>query len=375
MIDGGVLVGGEVRQRETKFVAVNPASNEALPGRYSNATSNDVADACALAASAYEAFSTLTPQKRAAFIEAVAENIVAIGEVLIELAMSETGLPRVRLEGERSRTINQLRMFAAEVRTGAWLDVVIDPALPSRTPAPRPDLRRMNVALGPVAVFGASNFPLAFSVAGGDTGAAFAAGCPVVVKGHPAHPGTGELVARAVHAAVSAAELPRGVFSFLPGAGHDLGAALAADTHIKAVAFTGSRAGGLALADIAARRVTPIPVYAEMSSVNPVVLAPAALAARADALAAGYVASLSLGAGQFCTNPGLVFAIDGPDLDRFVAAAAKAVTELEAAVMLSPGITQRVCPRRGEHRKPTFGKTCCRRACAGGWPQGSSCAF
>ena len=339
MIDGGILVGGEVRQREAKFAAVNPATNETLPARFSSAGSNDVDDACALAASAHEQFSTLEPQKRAAFIEAVAESVAAIGDLLIETAMAETGLPRARLEGERGRTINQLRMFAAEVRVGAWLDVVIDPALPERTPGPRPDLRRMNVALGPVAVFGASNFPLAFSVAGGDTAAAFAAGCPVVVKGHPAHPGTGELVARAVQAAVSACGLPRGVFSFLPGAAHELGATLANDPRIKAVAFTGSRAGGLALAEIAARRRTPIPVYAEMSSVNPVVLAPAALGARADALAAGYVASLSLGAGQFCTNPGLVFAIDGPDLDRFVAVAAKAVAATEASVMLRPGIS------------------------------------
>ena len=211
--------------------------------------------------------------------------------------------------------------------------------MPERRPAPRSDLRRMNAALGPVVVFGASNFPLAFSVAGGDTASAFAAGCPVIVKGHPAHPGTGELVARAIQAAVVSCELPSGVFSFLPGATHELGAALTVDLRIKAVAFTGSRSGGLALAEIAARRPEPIPVYAEMSSINPVVLAPTALAARAEEIAASYIASLTLGAGQFCTNPGLVFAIDGPDLDRFIAAASSAIAVNEAAVMLTPGIS------------------------------------
>ncbi len=213
------------------------------------------------------------PATRAAFLEAVAKLIVAIGDELIATAMAETGLPRMRLEGERGRTCGQLRMFADELRKGEWLDVTIDPALPDRTP-PRADLRRMNVALGPVAVFGASNFPLAFSVAGGDTASALAAGCPVVVKGHPAHPGTGELVARAILAAVAACGLPEGVFSFLPGTSHDLGAALVADPRIKAVGFTGSRSGGLALVAIAASRAEPIPVYAEMSSVNPVVLLP-----------------------------------------------------------------------------------------------------
>jgi NADP-dependent aldehyde dehydrogenase len=336
-IDGSILVGSEARQRESKFDAINPATGEAFGPSYSEANAADVADACALADSAAGPFAALEPNVRAAFIEAVADAILAIGDVLIETAMAETGLPRVRLEGERMRTVNQLRLFASEVRDGAWLDITIDPALPDRAP-PRADLRRMNIPLGPVAVFGASNFPLAFSVAGGDTASAFAAGCPVVVKGHPAHPGTGELVARAIKDAVADCRLPAGVFSFLPGRSNDLGTMLVADPRIKAAGFTGSRSGGLALVDIAARRAEPIPVFAEMSSINPVVLMPGALATRAEALGVAFAGSLTLGAGQFCTNPGVLIALDGPDIARFVSAAADAIAALEPPVMLTPGI-------------------------------------
>ena len=336
-IDGAILIGSRDVRREPGFQAINPATGEAMPQLFSEAGAEDVAAACALAQAAFAPFATLAPAERARFIEAVADAIEAIGDTLITTAMAETGLPRPRLENERGRTTGQLRMFAAEVRDGHWLEVVIDPALPDRTP-PRADLRRMNVALGPVAVFGASNFPLAFSVAGGDTAAAFAAGCPVVVKGHPAHPGTGELVARAIRAAVSACGLPEGVFSFLPGRANALGAALVSDACIRAVGFTGSRAGGLALMEIAAARAEPIPVFAEMSSINPVVLMPGALAARGEALAAGFIGSLTLGAGQFCTNPGLVIAPDGPDLDRFVASATTALAAVTPPVMLTPGI-------------------------------------
>jgi len=337
MINGAVLVGAGERQKDARFLAIDPAKGVESPTPFSQADAQDVADACALAEAAFERFSTVEPEARARFLEAVAANIEAIGDELIVTAMTETGLPRARLEGERGRTASQLRLFAQLLRQGEWLDVAIDPALPQRTP-PRPDLRRMNLALGPVAVFGASNFPLAFSVAGGDTASAFAAGCPVVVKGHPAHPGTGELVARAVQAAVLACGLPEGVFSYLPGTANALGAALVADPRIKAVGFTGSRAGGLALMRIAADRAEPIPVYAEMSAVNPVVLLPAALSARAEALGKAFVQSLTLGAGQFCTNPGLVIAPTGPGLDRFVASAAQAIADSQPAVMLTPGI-------------------------------------
>ena len=338
MIDGALLIGGEARQATDRFTAVNPATGETLSPDFSSAGSDAVDEACALAEAAFPTYAATDLNARAAFLEAIAANILAIGDDLIVRAMSESGLPRARLEGERGRTVGQLKLFAGVVRQGDFLDATIDPAMPDRAPLPRPDLRRINLAIGPVAVFGASNFPLAFSVAGGDTASALAAGCPVVVKGHPAHPGTGELVARAIRQAVADAGLPAGVFSYLPGETNALGGALVADPRIQAVGFTGSRAGGLALVRIAAERDAPIPVYAEMSSINPVVLFPAALAARGEALGKEFVASLTMGAGQFCTNPGLVLAIDGPDLDTFVAAASAAMTEAAPATMLSPGI-------------------------------------
>ena len=336
-VNGAILVGAQERQRPDKFHAVDPSTGQRIEQPFSNANTEDVADACELAEAAFTGFSSVEPELRARFLETIGDRIMAIGDMLIETAMAETGLPRARLENERGRTINQLRLFASVLRQGDWLDATIDPALPDRAP-PRPDLRRMNVALGPVAVFGASNFPLAFSVAGGDTASAFAAGCPVIVKGHPAHPGTGELVARAIRAAADTSNLPAGVFSFLPGASNSLGAALVADPRVMAVGFTGSRAGGLALVGVAARRPNPIPVYAEMSSINPVILLPGALAERTEEIAKGFVQSLTLGAGQFCTNPGLLIAIDGPQVDRFLAAAAAALEEVQPAVMLTPAI-------------------------------------
>ena len=338
MIDGSILIGAEARQSDTRFTSVDPATGEALRPDFSSAGPEAVDAACALAEAAFPTYAAITPERRGAFLDAAAQAILDIGDELIVRAMQESGLPRARLEGERARTVGQLRLFASVVRQGDWLDATIDPALPDRQPLPRPDLRRMNLPLGPVAVFGASNFPLAFSVAGGDTASALAAGCPVVVKGHPAHPGTGELVARAIAAAVASSGLPAGVFSYLPGETNALGAALVADPRIKAVGFTGSRGGGLALVRIAAARAEPIPVYAEMSSINPVILFPAALAARGPVLAEAFVASLTMGAGQFCTNPGLVIGLDGPDLDAFVAAAGKVLEGSKSSTMLTPGI-------------------------------------
>ena len=338
MIDGSILIGAEARQSDTRFTSVDPATGEALRPDFSSAGPEAVDAACALAEAAFPTYAAITPERRGAFLDAAAQAILDIGDELIVRAMQESGLPRARLEGERARTVGQLRLFASVVRQGDWLDATIDPALPDRQPLPRPDLRRMNLPLGPVAVFGASNFPLAFSVAGGDTASALAAGCPVVVKGHPAHPGTGELVARAIAGAVASSGLPAGVFSYLPGETNALGAALVADPRIKAVGFTGSRGGGLALERIAAARTEPIPVYAEMSSINPVILFPAALAARGPVLAEAFVASLTMGAGQFCTNPGLVIGLDGPDLDAFVAAAGKVLEGSKSSTMLTPGI-------------------------------------
>lgn len=297
----------------------------------------DVDAACAAAETAFDVYRATSRDERAAFLDCIGDEILAIGDDLILAAMRESGLPRARLEGERGRTVNQLRLFADVVRRGNWLGLRVDPALPDRQP-PRPDLRLRMVPLGPVAVFGASNFPLAFSTAGGDTASALAAGCPVVVRGHPAHPATGALVAEAIRRAVAASGLPDGVFSHLVGPGNDLGAALVQDPRITAVGFTGSRGGGLALAKLAQARAVPIPVYAEMSSINPVLLLPKALKARGHALGEAFVGSLTMGAGQFCTNPGLVLAIGGEGLDSFLQAATGAVTAVDSAVMLTTAI-------------------------------------
>ena len=301
---------------------------------------DDVASACAAAEAAFPVYRQTDSEQRAVFLECIAEKIVALGEPLIDVVMRESGLPRARLEGERGRTVGQLRLFAEELRSGRWQGIRVDPALPDRTPLPRPDLRMRKIPVGPVAVFGASNFPLAFSTAGGDTASALAAGCPVIVKGHPAHPETSLLVAGVVEAAVKACDLPDGVFSHIAGPGNAVGEALVSDPRIAAVGFTGSRAGGLAILKRAQVRPVPIPVYAEMSSINPVILLPNILDERAAALGTEFVASLTMGAGQFCTNPGLVVAVDGPGLDDFIAAAISAMVGVEAAPMLSEGISE-----------------------------------
>lgn len=320
------------------FQAVAASSGTPLEPRFSMATKEDVEAAAAAAEAAFPIYSNLPREKRAEFLEAIADEIDALGETLTERAMQESGLPHARLTGERGRTSGQLRLFAKELRLGEYLRARIDHAIPDRQPAPKPDLRLRMIPLGPVVVFGASNFPLAFSVAGGDTASALAAGCPVIVKGHSAHPGTSELVAGAIQRAVAKTGMPEGVFSLINGAGNEVGSALVSHPVVKAVGFTGSRGGGTALMKLAASRPVPIPVYAEMSSINPVFLLPAALESRAEALGKGYIASLTMGAGQFCTNPGLVLALESPALDRFLAAATEAVSGAAAQTMLTPGI-------------------------------------
>lgn len=336
MIIGSTLVRGSA----TTFRATNPATAAELEPSFGGGGVAEVERACELAWAAFDTYRETSLEARAAFLEAIAGEILNIGDALIERAMAESGLPRPRLEGERGRTVGQLRLFAAVVREGSWIDARIDPAMPDRKPLPRSDLRQRHIGIGPVAVFGASNFPLAFSVAGGDTASALAAGCPVVVKAHSAHPGTSELVGRAVQKAVERCKLPEGVFSMLFGAGAQVGTALVEHPHIKAVGFTGSRAGGTALMRAAAARPEPIPVYAEMSSINPVFLMPNALAARAEDIGQKFVGSLTLGAGQFCTNPGLLFGVAGAALDRFIVAAKSAVEAAAAATMLTPGINK-----------------------------------
>lgn len=337
-IQGVALIGGQpVRGHGKAFQAFDPGRNESIGPDFNAVDIGQVAEACTLAGAAFDTFRATSDHERADFLEQIAARILALGDELIVRAMAETGLPRARLEGERGRTMNQLKMFAELLREGSWQDARIDTALPQRTP-PRPDLRLRFVGVGPVAVFGASNFPLAFSVAGGDTAAALAAGCPVVVKAHSAHPGTSELVGRAVVEAVTLSKLPAGVFALLTGSGHGIGDTLVRHPAIQAVGFTGSRSGGTALMATAAARPQPIPVYAEMSSINPVVLLPGALSRRGADIATGFAASLTLGVGQFCTNPGLVLGLAGADFDSFATAAAEALKPVPAGTMLTPGI-------------------------------------
>ena len=339
LLTGSSLIGAaDVRPAGATFRAVDPATGAELDPPYGEAGAADVEQAAALADQAFADYRRTSAEQRAAFLESIAGNIEALGSTLSERVTAETGLPAGRVAGETARTVGQLRLFAALVRDGGWRQVRIEEARPDRTPVPRPDLRQRAVPLGPVAVFGASNFPLAFSVAGGDTASALAAGCPVIVKGHPAHPGTSELVGRAVREAVVEHGLPEGTFALLQGTSHELGLALVSDPRIKAVGFTGSRPAGLALVAAAQRRPEPIPVYAEMSSVNPVFVLPGALAERAGAIAEGYVAAVTGSAGQLCTKPGLLFVLEGAETDAFFDAARKAVGGVPAVPMLTGGI-------------------------------------
>ncbi|MFG6661070.1 aldehyde dehydrogenase (NADP(+)) [Sulfitobacter sp. 915] len=341
MIKGCNLIGGaESAGTGSQFRAIEAASGHPLEPAWKAASDYDIARACDLAAEAFAPYRQTSAEERAAFLETIADNILAVGDELVTRCMAETGLSRGRIEGERGRTMTQLRLFAEVLRDGTHLDIRHDAALPARSPAPRPDLRLTNQPLGPVAVFAASNFPLAFSVAGGDTASALAAGCPVLVKAHSAHPGTSELVGRAIMAAASQCGMPEGVFALLYGPGSIIGQALVAHPAIKAVGFTGSRGGGTALMRTAAARPCPIPVYAEMSSINPVYLFPGALAERAEEIAKEFIGSLTLGAGQFCTNPGLVIAVEGEGLDRFLSTASEALKAAPAQVMLTSGICQ-----------------------------------
>ena len=343
-VTGEMLIGAQaVRGRGAAVVAIDPASGERVDADaevcFNGGDAADVERACALAQAAFTPLRNAPDAKRAQLLEAIAQGLLDCGDALIERARRESALPVARLQGERQRTVNQLRLFAGLLHEGVWRKVTVDHALPERTP-PRGDLRQQSVAIGPVAVFGASNFPLAFSVAGGDTASALAAGCPVIVKAHNAHLGTSEIVARVIQAAVARCALPEGVFSLLIDADTRLGAALVAHPAIQAVGFTGSRAGGHALHAIAQGRPQPIPVYAEMSAINPVFLLPAALAARGVAIASAYVDSLTLGVGQFCTNPGLVVGIAGPAFERFASEAARRISEKPAAAMLTPAIAR-----------------------------------
>lgn len=337
-LHGKSLIAGVLGEKSARaFHSVSPLDGQRLEPAFHESPLEDVARAVLLADDAFAPLRQAGAEARALFLEKIAEEILALGDTLIERAHRESGLPVDRLTGERGRTVGQLRLFAQVVREGSWCDARIDTALPDRQPIPRPDLRRMLVPLGPVIVFGASNFPLAFSVAGGDTASALAAGNPVIVKAHPAHPGTGELVAGAITRAVETCGLPAGTFSFLHG-DTELAHALVRHPLTRAVGFTGSYFAGRALFDTAASRPEPIPVFAEMSSLNPVFILPGAMRERGTQIAEGLKNSVLLGVGQFCTKPGLVFAIGGPEMQTFAAHFASLIEASVPATMLHAGI-------------------------------------
>ncbi|KZZ29018.1 2,5-dioxovalerate dehydrogenase [Sulfitobacter sp. HI0082] len=344
---GKHLIAGEWIATDDRFSS-SPAHGPVH--EFSVGTVDLVDQACEAAEAAFWDYGYSSRATRAKFLNAIADEIDARGAQITEIGSQESGLPAVRLEGERGRTVGQLRLFAAHIEKGAYLDRRFDAAMPERQPAPRPAITMVQRPIGPVAVFGASNFPLAFSVAGGDTAAALAAGCPVVVKGHSAHPGTGEIVAEAIHAAVESCGIPRGVFSLIQGGSRAVGQAVVQHPRIKAVGFTGSLAGGRALFDLCAARPEPIPFFGELGSVNPMFMLPAAMEARAEELGKGWAASLTMGAGQFCTNPGIAVVIDGAGADAFVQSAATALQDVAEQVMLTDGIAEAFCAGRDKFK-------------------------
>ncbi|WP_409418766.1 aldehyde dehydrogenase (NADP(+)) [Marinomonas sp. RS-M-Aa-14] len=335
MLTGQHFIAGKWVKGDATFSSEpsSGSSHEFAVGRVA-----DVNAAVEAAEAAFETFGYSSREERAAFLNAIADEIDVLGDQITEIGVQETGLPAARLQGERGRTTGQLRLFAERILSGEYLDRRYDEALPDRAPLPRPDMYMIQRPIGPVAVFGASNFPLAFSTAGGDTAAALAAGCPVVVKGHSAHPGTGELVAQAIDKAIKRCNMPDGVFSLIQGGNRQVGQALVQHPLIKAVGFTGSLAGGRALFDLCAARPEPIPFFGELGSVNPMFVMPEAVKNRAEALGKGWAGSLTMGAGQFCTNPGIAVMLDNEDAQKMIAAASAALSETSAQTMLTDGI-------------------------------------
>lgn len=337
--DGTSIIGnGRGSSSGPRFRAVNAASGEVLLPEFASASEGDIERAVSLAAQAFETHCDVSGKAKATLLRRIAENLEAAGSAITERAQLETALPAARLQSELGRTCGQLRLFATLVEEGSWVDARIDHADSERKPLPKPDLRSMLRPLGPVAVFGASNFPLAFSVAGGDTASALAAGCPVIVKAHPAHPGTSELAGLAIQQAVRDSGLHEGVFSLLFDEQYEVGLRLVRHAAIRAVAFTGSRRGGHALMDAASRRLEPIPVYAEMGSINPVFILPGALRERRESIAAGLHASVTLGVGQFCTNPGVIIAARGAATEALARDLEARMTATPAGTMLTAGI-------------------------------------
>lgn len=338
-LTGQNIVGFERSgESDKKFYAKDPNTQSKLDTPFYEATSAEIDVAVQKAENAFGVYQKLGNEQRASFLEAIGEELINLGQTLIDRCMKETALPEARLNGERMRTVNQLNLFASVIREGSWVDARIDTAIPDRQPLPKPDIRQIHIPLGPVGIFGASNFPLAFSVAGGDTASALAAGCPVVVKAHPLHPGTSELVGQAIIKAARNTGMPEGVFSLLQGTSDEVGTALVNHPKICAVGFTGSFKGGKALFDLANKRPTPIPVFAEMGSSNPVFILPGAIKEKIDALASGIVNSVNLGVGQFCTNPGILITNESIDTSQLMKSVAELMATSAPGTMLSEGI-------------------------------------
>lgn len=337
-IKGVNFIGfSELSGNNKAFRAFNPQMNEYLAEEFTYASRKELDQALSLASSAFEVFGIMPAEKRAVFLDAIAEEIMNEGDMLIKRCSMETGLPEARIMGERARTCGQLNLFASLIRDGWYVDARIDTAQPQRSPVPKPDIRRMLIALGPVAVFGSSNFPLAFSTAGGDTASALAAGCPVIVKAHSSHPGTNEIISSAIIRAAQKTGMPEGVFSSVY-LSHENVMDLVKHPSIKAVGFTGSRKVGMMLYHAAAQREEPIPVYAEMSAVNPVIILENALKEKSQQIASGLVDSVTLGVGQFCTNPGIVFLKDGSATEKFLEQVTDNISKANPATMLNQNI-------------------------------------
>lgn len=334
------IAGREAAPSAHLFHAFNPATGERLEPAFGDANHAEADEALQAAEGAFDALRLATPEKRAALLDAIADEITALGDSLLQRAHAECALPMARLTGERGRAIGQCKLFAALIREGSWADARVDHAIPDRQPLPKPDVRRVLMPIGPVVVFGASNFPFAIGVIGTDTVCALAAGCPVVVKGHPAHPGTCEMLGRAVWKALHKVGLPAGCFSLLHGKGNDIGTTLVKHRLTQAVGFTGSLRGGRALMDVAAARPHPIPVYAEMGSVNPVFLLPGALKERAAKIAEAYVGSVTMGVGQFCTNPAIALGLKDEGLREFMTISATCAAKVPPQTMLHRGICE-----------------------------------
>tara|TARA_R110002074_G_scaffold696_5_gene4023 strand:+ start:180189 stop:181715 length:1527 start_codon:yes stop_codon:yes gene_type:complete len=339
MITGKNYIGFELSAEGTKtYRTFNPKKNKENEHTFTEATKDEINKAAQLASRAFKKYRSISGNRRATFLNAIADEIEALGDTLVQTYTSESGLPEGRAKGERGRTVGQLRMFAKLIENDAWREPTIDTAIPDRAPTPKPDLRQLQVPIGPIVVFGASNFPLAYSTAGGDTASALAAGCPVIVKSHPMHAGTGELVASAIIKAAKDTGMPEGVFSNLNSSGIEVGQQLVSHPKVKGVGFTGSINGGRALYDLAAKRDEPIPVFAEMGSINPVIITRKALEKRASEIASTYAGSITLGTGQFCTNPGLILTLESDFASKFIDELGEKTANIDSFCMLHPNI-------------------------------------